>query len=52
VSKWAQRSDPVNIHFSDEPLAAVGADKSGDLALIDTAADCCRVNAEPSTSIG
>ena len=52
VSEWAQRSNPVNIFFSDEPLAAVRTDKGRDLSLIDTAADCCGVDAEPSTSGG
>jgi len=52
VSEWAQRSNPVNILFSDEPLAAVRTDKGRDLSLIDTAADCCGVDAEPSTSGG
>jgi hypothetical protein len=51
VREWAQRSDPVNILYSDEPLAAVRTDKGRDLSLVDTAADCCGVNAQSPTSV-
>jgi len=51
VREWAQRSNPVHILFSDEPLAAVRTDKGRDLSLIDPASDRCGVDAQSPTSV-